>query len=1729
MTAINIDINRVNELLNNIRNNGENAVPKYYEYLQEQGIPYGEIAKQVNEPKGSDYDGNLGNIADQYFKDKLMELDNLTADEVKQKADILRKTLALADGKARTDSLNNGGDGTIPYETIYDYHLDEFGKAGVNPRAWTGKAMSDLFGYDAVYEGTDPNVYMTLEKMIEQFGENIYDDISKYGLDTALDRLENNVADFQDAVEAGWNQSDWQEIAKMMKDYFTNIDEITDIFNKFVQDAYSLLADKLKPFDNDIWLLLNNIFPSPIILDMDGDGVELFSLAESKTLFDIDNDNFVERTGWVKPDDALLVHDANNNGTIDNQAELFGDGGGFYDGFAKLDAQFDSNNDNLINASDTNFNKLRIWQDLNSNGISEAGELKTLAQVGITSISLADTYSSRVIAGHDVLKASTFVRHGQTREALDMVFDVDQSLSRYKTPDGFVYHNDVFSLPNMRGSGDMKDLWVAMTEDATLRTMVSTVVNADYSNFSFATVKANVADIMYRWAGTHNNSVVYKDVLNDKIANTIEKLAGQYSTSFTNNQAKMLSQEWSELLDGITTVLLLDAVSDKMDLLKVINYDFFQNEFTGSFTALVNNIKTNAPASAGKAYYDNYLPIINAVADSQRVSDTDYRAALQGSYWDNTTQDVVTLRTQRIFTGTTGNDNLKGTAGHDVIFTVDNFDADTLNSGNDTVEAGKGNDRIGDAGGDDTYIYTIGDGHDTINDAGRSPNQDRIIFNGIKSTDVRLTQYEYDGLFQDSYFHTTNDLRIEINQGDSILVENYFRDGYVISVPFSDGIEHFQFDDVTLTLDQIKTLALNNTITAGADIITDVLLYDTTQETISSGAGNDIVNLNRGVNYYDYKLGDGFDTLYTDYINFNPNNIITFGAGIEYNALQFTVMHDDLLVKVNATDSILIKHYEKNIDSFRFQTGAVTQKTFAEVFKEKVVNAGTTGNNFMPLFGYGDTGAITLDGGTGTDIFYTELNQDVTFIIDRNDGIDYIHEPNADNIINFNGIAASEVTYHKPTANLHVYNIAGASNNTVISTRALDTHFSGVNTVLAATVTGNDSITGTNAAETLHGGAGDDYLNGGNGNDTYQYNSGGGFDVIDEFSYGGADTLRFGAGFTRDKLVITRPIGLFAGSDNSENSRAIILSFTGVDGAVYLENQFGSNQYMIDTIVFNNGTDTMTGAQLKDLYLAQAKTAGDDVIQSLYYWDNVTLDGGDGDDTLYGSGGKAEYFLGGNGNDSIVAEGNSRTDTVYAGSGDDYVSNGNTALIYGGAGNDIIVSSYGSNTVYGEAGDDILQGGSGNDSVLGGDGHDTLVGDIGNDTLEGGFGNDLLRAEAGADRLVSSAGNDTLIGGSGADVFVITVQPNSTTIIKDFYPDIVGERIDLSAFGSAITLNYKIEATSIKLLIANNQTVLLERITLNDFLSPAAFVGVSAFNNVDAPATIDQLFFAKVGAETIDGGAGHDTVSYVNATGFSQVDLLNTTSNPGFAAGDVLIGIEHLTGSNFIEQFQGDDAGNIFIGNGGNDQLFGRNGNDSLYGNADNDSLFGQNDLDLLDGGAGNDTLDGGKGNDTLLGGDNNDTLLGKEDNDRLEGGAGNDVLDGNAGTDLLFGDAGNDTLYGNSGNDTINGGDGLDFIAGQAGADSLSGGASADVFMFFAATDSQIPTATSVYDTVTDFQNGTDKFNLAAFVSSFSELTVSYNTTLARTLVVSTSDNFGFALSGNVVSFIDATDFIFA
>lgn len=109
----------------------------------------------------------------------------------------------------------------------------------------------------------------------------------------------------------------------------------------------------------------------PLIIDLAGNGIVLDSWQNSNALFDLNNDGTPENTGWttVNSDDSFLVIDKNSNGNIDDITEMFGNA--TVPGFVEL-KKYDSNGDNLINSTDSQFNLLRLWNDTNGNGIVDA-------------------------------------------------------------------------------------------------------------------------------------------------------------------------------------------------------------------------------------------------------------------------------------------------------------------------------------------------------------------------------------------------------------------------------------------------------------------------------------------------------------------------------------------------------------------------------------------------------------------------------------------------------------------------------------------------------------------------------------------------------------------------------------------------------------------------------------------------------------------------------------------------------------------------------------------------------------------------------------------------------------------------------------------------------------------------------------------------------------------------------------------------------------------------------------------------------------------------------------------------------------------------------------------------------------------------------------------------------------------------------------------------------------
>ncbi|MEO0980395.1 MAG: DUF5801 repeats-in-toxin domain-containing protein, partial [Pseudomonadota bacterium] len=147
----------------------------------------------------------------------------------------------------------------------------------------------------------------------------------------------------------------------------------------------------------------------PIVLDLDGDGVELISV-ENGVAFDHNVDGSPEKSGWVGPQDGLLVRDIDGSGKIENGSEVFSEvfNGGSYANSLEALASLDDNGDGVIDAKDNAFGDIGVWQDVNSDGVTQAGELKSLAELGIDAIGLEADGVYKDIAGNPVYAEGTY-------------------------------------------------------------------------------------------------------------------------------------------------------------------------------------------------------------------------------------------------------------------------------------------------------------------------------------------------------------------------------------------------------------------------------------------------------------------------------------------------------------------------------------------------------------------------------------------------------------------------------------------------------------------------------------------------------------------------------------------------------------------------------------------------------------------------------------------------------------------------------------------------------------------------------------------------------------------------------------------------------------------------------------------------------------------------------------------------------------------------------------------------------------------------------------------------------------------------------------------------------------------------------------------------------------------------------------------------------------------------
>ena len=1341
---------------------------------------------------------------------------------------------------------------------------------------------------------------------------------------------------------------------------------------------------------------------SPIIIDMNGDGVK--TTAQGKhTYFDHDGNGFAENTGWVDSNDALLVLDRNQNGLIDDGKELFGSntllssGKRAQNGFEAL-AEFDENRDGVIDAADSVWSRLQLWQDKNQNGLVDEGELLSLSNTQITAIGLKYLKGDKKDEnGHEHRETSQVTwADGHQTDATDVWFKVDKG-DTFNT-DNLAIDKDIAKLPYIQGFGNVSDLHTAMQKDAVLKEMVKAYLTADTK-----TRESLLNNLIYRWTGSEQVDPVSRGKYIDDARKlvTLENLtgsdflgiwcSGRLDSDPHSHAAPILIKEFNKFAEYVSASLLAEGVYKELFFPVIlaqwnaeqqkIGYDYSKLD-----QELVRLVENNQLAEARELMQiDKNLGKYNSAARERR------QANLLKVARDNGLIAQLYGEIDNIFISSNGNDSFNG---------------------NEWQK--------------DRYLFRSGHGQDVIKDFGyvsEKSKRNDLCFEGAKLADTQFVRLG-------------NDLIIKAyGTSDSVTLLDYFNS--------DNRAFNFVFDNETITYEELMSRYTfthsgddgDNKISGcdGKDILSggagnDTLWGGAGDDILDGGEGNDILEGGEGYDIliggtgndilkggdwhkdrYEFEAGHGQDVVKDegrdskDYLN-DRNDLVFKGAKLA--DAEFIRSGTDLIIKAyGSTDSVTLpgyfnSSYDSRAFNFIFDDQSVT------LYKDPI---------------WGKSGDDILTGGDGDDILYGLAGND---ILNGEVGVDILDGGAGDDILN-----------------------GGAGDDILWGGYGDDILYGGA---------GDDILNGGSGYNILNGGTGNDILNGNDGyKDRYEFETGHGQDVINDQAYD-SQGYQFGSNdvvFKGAKLADAE----FSRSGNSlvvrayksadsvtlldyfihNNYKAFIFIFD--DQSISYDNVikdyiFTQNGDGKDNVIFGwQGTDILNGGMGNDTLWGGA---GNDILNGGE--GNDILEGGEGYDILNGGAGndilnggywhKDRYeFEAGHGKDVI----NDRGDDNYPENYNDLVFKGASSadakfLRYG---DDLVIQAYGSadsvtlpdyfinkyivnrafnfifddqtiiykdilkhftinqsgdekdNEISGWDGKDLINGGAGNDVLGGGYGDDILNGDEGNDTLWGGAGDDVLNGDEGNDNLNGGTENDILNGGAGDDI--LNGDKGDDILNGGVGDDILngGEGYDILNGGAGNDIlkggdwhkdRYEFEA-------GHGQDVVNDK-------------GDNYYSESYLKKRNDLVFKGANLAEAKFLRYGDDLViqAYGSADSVTLPEYFNYDNRYSrafnFIFDDQTIVYEDINKHFTINQ-SGDEKDNV---------INGWYGKDILSGGAGNDTLSGEYGDDILDGGEGNDILEGGEGYDILIGGTGNDILKGGDwhkDRYEFEAGHGQDVI----------------------------------------------------------------------------------------------------------------------------------------
>ncbi|PUE30396.1 hypothetical protein B9Z39_02470 [Limnohabitans sp. JirII-29] len=1010
--------------------------------------------------------------------------------------------------------------------------------------------------------------------------------------------------------------------------WLTELFPVTGI--SWTNESYETLITQLQTS-----FKLAEVTMSPLVLDLDGDGVETTTSSKTGVHFDLDKSGFAEQAGWVGKDDGLLVRDLNGDGKITHGGELFGNhtvlksGSQVANGFEAL-KDLDDNNDGKVDANDSAYASLRVWKDLNSDGVTEDGELITLEQAGVQSLNVRytdqGTGATKDAQGNQHQQLGSYTKaDGSTQQMDDVWFSVDTAHT--VNLNTVTVSDEIAALPDVAGMGNLCSLHQAMARDESgqLKALV-----AQWQSSSDKTQDAVLDNLIYHWAGVQDvdpssRGVYFGDARKLEV---VEMMAGKeyFQMGWWSDPEPDASVVLLSIYDQVKayTLQTLYWQTDAQPLLENLSLQWVEADPTAEVgsaaasahfvwdvsaltEALYERFATEELNQAAQEFLcfqqglkdhggDELVNALRSQASQYTDKDNPFFALLLRSPSEELKTGTSLADTliandsnATVLLGFSGNDHLYGASKDDVLDGGEGNDSLDAGNGNDTLTGGTGADTLYGSYGNDTYVFNQGDSADTIYDYDYTAgNIDTLQLGaGLLAGDVTVGR-------------VSNDLKLSWGT-DSVTIQNYFSGTYyqVEKISFADGTT-WGVADVAGKLTQNGTayadymyglndyanrmngLGGNDYISGGGkdDVLdggegNDVLDSGYGNDTLTGGTGNDALYGGYGNDTYVFNQGDSADTIY-DY-DYTAGNIDTLqlGAGLLAGDVTVGRVSNDLTLSWG-TDSVTVLKY---FSSTYYQ---VEKISFAD---------GTT-------WGVADVaGKLTQNGTAYADYMYG-LN-DYANRMNGLGGNDYLYGGNQDDVMN------------------------GGE--------------------------GNDSLDAGNGNDTLTGGTGADTLYGGYGNDTYVFNQGDGADTIYDVEYtaGNVDTLQLGAALLVTDTTLDR-----IGSD-------LKLSW-GAD-TVTVQNYFSGTYYQVEKISFADGTTWgMVDVAGK---LTQNGTAYADYMYGLNDYanrmnglgGNDMLLGGNQDDVLDGGEG-SDYMLGYVGNDTYTID--SETDVVY----EDYNQGTDTVL-----------------------------------------------------------------------------------------------------------------------------------------------------------------------------------------------------------------------------------------------------------------------------------------------------------------------------------------------------------------------------------------------------------------------------------------------------------------------------------